>query len=154
MAQPVWELAFAIGVGEYIGTNQAVEAWTGYDLETGEQLTYEERELRTAEAGGWLGGTAATFAGGVRTATVKNYAGRNRACPTTSRTTQTPKTGRMPDRAGALFPEKRLRTPLVKQTRFGPKIATPVPQNGVPRNWSRTDIEGAIADYRAKYRKP
>ena len=39
-------------------------------------------------------------------------------------------------------------TPDVKASPFGDKVESPVPKDGVPTNWSRTDIEDAIVDYR------
>ena len=38
--------------------------------------------------------------------------------------------------------------PSVKISDFGPKIADVVSKNGVPKNWSPTDIQEAISDYR------
>jgi hypothetical protein len=38
--------------------------------------------------------------------------------------------------------------PRMKQSDFGWKVEDPVPKSGVPKNWSRADIEGAIVDYR------
>ncbi|GIX00061.1 MAG: hypothetical protein KatS3mg111_3393 [Pirellulaceae bacterium] len=43
----------------------------------------------------------------------------------------------------------KVATPAVKASQFGPRIADPVPTNGVPKNWSREDIQDAIDDYRA-----
>lgn len=37
--------------------------------------------------------------------------------------------------------------PRLKSSPFGPKIATNVPKNGVPKDWSRTDVEDAILNY-------
>lgn len=39
--------------------------------------------------------------------------------------------------------------PTLKSSAFGAKVADAIPTNGVPRNWSRTEIEDAIVDYRA-----
>ncbi|NMO18195.1 hypothetical protein HPC49_11215 [Pyxidicoccus fallax] len=39
--------------------------------------------------------------------------------------------------------------PSTKSSQFGPKIADKVPDGGVPKNWSRSQIEDAVADYRA-----
>ena len=73
--------------------------------------------------------------------------GGNANGPTTGR----PASGSNPrgkSRAGAVFPSRKVRTPAVKQSHFGPKIATPIPKKGVPKNWGKTDVENAIEDYR------
>lgn len=46
-------------------------------------------------------------------------------------------------RAGSKIP-----VPSLKSSPFGPKIGDAIPTNGVPRNWSRDQIEDAISDYR------
>jgi hypothetical protein len=40
-------------------------------------------------------------------------------------------------------------TPTTKDSPFGPKIADEVPKSGVPDNWSKSDIDDAIVDYKA-----
>lgn len=44
---------------------------------------------------------------------------------------------------------KRIPTPTTKDAPFGPKIADEVPQKGVPDNWSKSDIDDAIEDYKS-----
>ena len=43
---------------------------------------------------------------------------------------------------------RKIPTPKMKESPFGSKIADEIPANGVPSNWSRQDVEDAIADYR------
>ncbi|MHC4402820.1 MAG: hypothetical protein ACYTG0_24430 [Planctomycetota bacterium] len=38
-------------------------------------------------------------------------------------------------------------TPRLKDSDFGPKIEDAIPRRGVPKNWSKSDIENAIIDY-------
>jgi RHS repeat-associated protein len=42
----------------------------------------------------------------------------------------------------------KIALPSLKSSPFGPKVATVTPRNGVPRNWSRSQIRDAISDYR------
>jgi RHS repeat-associated protein len=57
------EHGLAIGVGEFVGTNQLVEGTYGYDLETQEKLSGEERISRFAEGSGRAGGTLGSAVG-------------------------------------------------------------------------------------------
>ena len=44
---------------------------------------------------------------------------------------------------------RRVATPTIKSSPFGPKVADAVPKKGVPKHWSGTDIEDAVGSYRA-----
>ena len=47
--------------------------------------------------------------------------------------------------AGTLL--KKLPVSTLKNSPFGPKIADPIPTNGVPDNWTKGQIDDAISDY-------
>jgi hypothetical protein len=49
--------------------------------------------------------------------------------------------------AGSVVAPNKIATPKVKQSPFGPKIEDEIPKNGVPKNWSKANIEEAIDDY-------
>lgn len=56
-----------------------------------------------------------------------------------------------PARAGKRIVEqvsKKIPIPKMKSSPFGGKIEDKIPTNGVPRNWTRAEIEDAIVDYR------
>jgi hypothetical protein len=38
--------------------------------------------------------------------------------------------------------------PTLKDSPFGPKISSPVPKNGVPRNWTKEQIQDATTDFK------